>query len=134
MEKVLKRAKMGANNAMGTQILKGVLFSISISLVGILIFAFLIRLIGVPDTVIMPVNQGIKIVSLFFGLLFALKKDPTKGLLKGVIVGAIYTCVAFLLFSTLSQNFEFSLSVLNDLVFGSLIGGICGIIIANIKK
>ena len=56
------------------QSVSGALTALSITLVLILIFALLIRFTSIPDNTIMPINQAIKIISLFFGIFFALKK------------------------------------------------------------
>lgn len=121
-------------NKFFNSVLKGVLTATSISLVAILIFALALWLFPIPENFIMPINQVIKVISIFFGVKAALKTDASKGLVKGVFVGLFYTVVAFLLFSALSQNFVFNLAFLNDLLFGALLGAISGIIAVNLKR
>ena len=115
-------------------ILKGALISLSISLLCVLIFAFVLRFIALPDALISPINQVIKGVSVLLGTIIALKKARQMGLISGLLIGLLYTIIAFVTFSILDGNFSFSLSLLNDILFGGIIGGICGIIAVNLKK
>lgn len=114
-------------------ILKGALIAVSISLILILLFAVLIKLTNIPDVAISPVNQVIKIISIFFGCFLCLKKLPQKGLVTGSFVGMLYTVLAFLIFSLLGGTFSFNLTLLSDIIFASIIGGICGIMAVNKK-
>lgn len=115
-------------------ILKGVVAGLCVSLVGILIFAFVLRFTSISDKVITPVNQVIKGVSIFFGVFVAMKKYRQNGLLTGLLIGLLFTIVAFLVFSLLDGSFVFDRTLVNDIIFGSVIGAICGIICVNLKK
>ena len=114
--------------------LRGAIIAISISLVLILLFALLIRFFGISDNLIMPINQIIKILSIFFGVFLALKDHAQNGLVKGLIIGIVYTLIAYITFSILSGYFKLSLSLLYDIIFGGIIGGISGIISVNLIK
>lgn len=116
------------------QLLKGAFFAVSISLVGILLFALLIKFTSISDKWIMPINQIIKIVSIFFGVLLSFERGGNQGFLKGLIIGIVYTIFAYLVFSILAGKFSFSLNSFTDMLFGGLIGGISGILAVNIKK
>lgn len=124
--------KIKKNNMM--LYVRGTLIAVSVSLVGILIFAFLIRFLGISDSMIMPVNQVIKIVSIFVGVWFALRSNKEKGAVRGIIIGLAYTMLAYLVFSILSGSFTLGLTTLTDILFGAIIGAICGVIIVNIKN
>lgn len=115
-------------------ILKGSLVALSVSLVGILIFAFFIKYVAVPTEAIKPVNQVIKGISLLVGTFVALRKVNQMGLINGLLIGLCYTVIAFLVFSILDGNFEFNKTLVNDLLFGGIIGGICGVIAVNLKR
>ena len=115
-------------------LLKGTLISLAVSLVGILIFAFFIKYVAVPTSAIRPVNQVIKGISLFVGTFIALKKTDKMGLVTGLLIGLFYTVLAFVVFSVLDGHFEFSKTLINDLLFGGIIGAICGIIAVNLRK
>lgn len=130
--KALNKEKSGKGLVLG--ILKGVIVGLCVSLVGILLFAFVLRFTSISDKIIAPVNQVIKGFSIFLGVFFALKKHKTSGLVSGLLIGVFYTIVAFLVFSILDGAFAFDRTFVNDLVFGSVIGAICGIICVNLKK
>lgn len=116
-----------------SNIIKGTLTAVSVSLVLILIFAVLIKFLNIPDNFITPVNQVIKIISIFVGCFTALKVYKQKGLVTGTMIGLIYTTLAFLIFSLLGGNFSFTINLLIDAIFAMIIGGMCGIFSVNKK-
>ena len=122
------------NKNMLSQIFKGCLIALCVSLIGILLFAVVLKFVSVGDTLIKIVNQIIKVVSVLLGVKVCLKKDKSKGLMKGSCVGAVYTITSYLVFSILIASFSFSLSIVYDLIFSSVIGLICGVIFVNSKK
>lgn len=126
--------KENGKNKLILSILKGVLVGLCVSLVGILLFAFILRFTSISDTIIAPVNQVIKGVSIFLGVFVGLKKHKEMGLLSGLLIGLLFTIFAFLVFSILDGHFTFDRTFLNDIVFGCVIGAICGIICVNLKK
>lgn len=115
-------------------LVKGVVVGLCVALLGILIFAFLLRFTSIPDTIIAPVNQVIKGVSIFFGVFIGMKKHKSMGLLSGLLIGLLFTIFAFLVFSILNGAFAFDRTLVNDIIFGCVIGAICGIICVNLKK
>ena len=121
-------------NALFVSVIKGSLISLAVSLVGILIFAFFIKYVAVPTSFIQPINQVIKGISLLVGSFFALKKVKEMGLVTGLLIGLVYTILAFVVFSILDGNFEFSKTLVNDLLFGGIIGAICGVIAVNLRR
>ncbi len=123
----------GKNN-IGVNLIKGTLIALSFSLIGILIFAFILKFTNISEGVITPINQVIKGVSIFLGVFLALKKQREMGLVSGLLIGLLYTIFAFLVFSILSGHFAFDMTLVHDLIFGTIIGGICGIISVNLKK
>lgn len=114
--------------------LKGSMLSVCISLVLILIFAFIIKLTSMSDALIKPINQVIKIVSILIGTMFIVKKVKQKGLLLGAMVGLLYSILAFVVFSILNGGFSFDWTLLIDILFGTISGAICGVICVNSKK
>lgn len=125
--------KTHKDNSTFFRILKGSLIALVFSLILVLVFAFVLRFIPISDNLISPINQVIKGISILFGTIFALKKSKEMGLISGLLIGFLYTVLAFLTFSILSGDFTFSSTILNDLLFASIIGGISGIIAINVK-
>ena len=121
-------------NTMFVHVLKGAFIALGVSLVGVLMFAFLLKFTNISDSVINPVNQVIKAVSIFLGVFLGLRKQKEMGLVSGLLIGLIFTMIAFLTFSVLDGHFAFDRTLLNDTIFGCIMGAICGIICVNIKK
>ena len=128
------KAKILADEKKFLPIIKGVLCALSVSLVAILLCAFLLRWTNISNTIIAPINQVIKGISIFVGVFFGMKKVKKNGIINGLLIGFFYTIIAFLVFSLLDGAFKFDRSFLNDLLFGVITGVICGIICVNLKK
>ncbi len=126
--------KKSTSGAMLSCVAKGTMVSLCISLSLVLIFAFLLKFTNIPAGSIKPVNQVIKGISVFAGVFVGMRKIKELGLVSGLVIGVLYTILAFLVFSILGGCFVFDLSLLTDIVFGAIIGAICGIICVNIKK
>ncbi|MBO5885036.1 MAG: TIGR04086 family membrane protein [Clostridia bacterium] len=115
-------------------ILKGSLMALSVCLIFILIFAFVLRFVAIDDSLIRPINQIIKTLSILIGTFFGLKKSSGMGLISGLVIGVMFTIIAFVSFSILDGGFEFGVTLINDCMFGAVIGGISGIIAVNLRK
>lgn len=113
-------------------IIKGVATVVIITLVSVLIFAGVVKLATLNSSVIKAVNQFIKIVSIFLGCSFTIK--ASKGLVKGVLVGAVSTIITYLLFALIGGGVAFGLNFILDVVLGLIVGGISGVIAVNFKK
>jgi len=122
------------NNGMLIASAKGSLIAVVVSLIGILFFAFVIKLFGITDEFLKPVNQVIKAASILVGVFGAVKKYRENGLVLGLIVGLCYTLLAFIVFSALNGSFALDKTLLNDVLFGGIMGAISGVIAVNIKK
>ena len=123
-----KKVRLGNSSGFLT-VLKGALNALIVSLLSILLFAFIIKLTSISDGLIKPINQVI-----LFVCLIAFKKDGEKTLLKGAVIGIAYTILAFVLFSALNGKFEFSVSLVYDVLFSAAIGIICAIISNIFRK
>lgn len=130
----IKSPKLNLQSGFLKNTLVGTMIAVCVSLILVLVFAFMLKFTNIPDSAIKPVNQIIKGVSVFVGVFIGLKKTREMGLVSGLLIGFIYTILAFLIFSVLSGHFVFDISIVTDMVFGAVIGAICGIICVNIKK
>lgn len=115
-------------------VLKGVLVAVCISIVGVLLFAVVYKFVAMNGTTIKIVNQVIKVLSVLLGVNVALKGNKTKGAVKGLLIGVIYSIVAYAIFGLLSSTFAFNLSILYDAIFAGLVGLIAGVFLVNLKK
>ncbi len=122
------------STSMLLNVIKGAFWGVAFSLVCVLIFAFVIKFTSVGEGSIQPVNQIIKGLSILFACWIIGKKVVNQGWLVGLFTGLTYTILAFVIFSILDGNFNFGLNVFNDLVFGSAMGIIAGIIAISLRR
>ena len=113
-------------------VIKAVFSAVIITLVGVLIFAGLLKFTLLSQSVIKAVNQFIKIIAIFLGCSFCIRGK--NGLIRGAIMGFLTTVITYLLFSLFCGEMIFGNNFLLDLIFTSVIGGVSGIISVNVKK
>lgn len=113
-------------------IIKGSFCAVIVTLISVLIFAFVISSAMLTDNVIKSVNQFIKILSVFLGCMFFVR--GSAGLLRGALIGAISTLITYLLFSLFGSQMQFGFPFIIDLIFLLVVGGISGVIAVNVKK
>ena len=126
--------KLQIKNNLFLNLIKGTLVAVSFTLILILLFALIIRFFNINDGWIFPVNQVIKVISLFAGILVVIKESKEKGFLKGILLGLFYYLSSFIVFSILQGKVIFDMSNIYDFILTSLMSGIIGIILVNIKK
>ena len=113
-------------------VVKSVLFSLIITLVSVLILGIIVKFVVIPPTILLPVNQVIKVISVLLGCVIAIK-DKRNGALKGGICGLIYTLLSVFIFLILGISLKESFSFI-DVLLGIIIGAISGIITVNTGK
>lgn len=128
-----KRRSVPRDRGYVFEIVKADIIALIVALVAILISALIVKLFSVGDGAIPIINQVIKSVSIFIGCLISLKK-PNNGWLRGLIAGFTFAALSFVVFSALDAKFVFGLSLLNDVVLGSVSGMLSGIIAVNIRN
>ena len=118
MEKAAKQNKSAV-----FEVIKSVIVAVIISLVAILLVAFMIKLFNISTTAIPIINQVIKGLSVLIACLICIR-TPSNGWIKGIVVGL----------SLLDGQFKFGLNILNDVAIGGVTGMISGIIAVSIRK
>lgn len=113
-------------------VLKGVLFSLIISVVLILILAVVAKYTDISDKTISAINQVIKVVALLLGILIGVKNQK-GGFIIGAIVGLLYTLISFAIFSAISGNLTFDKITVFDFLICIAVGAISGILTVNLK-
>lgn len=102
------------------------------SLGGVLIFALVIHLAALSSSVIVPINQVIKVIAIFLGCVLGFR--PERGILKGAIGGVLSITVTYFIFAFLSGGMQLQWTALLELLFGGIVGALCGIISVNLHK
>lgn len=130
----MKTKNLSIKNSNILNLLKGTLAAVSTTLILILLFALLIRFFDISDSWIFPVNQVIKVISLFVGIISTIKVDAKNGFIKGLLLAISYFLLSYIVFSILQGRLAFALTNLYDFLITALMGGIIGIIVVNIKR
>lgn len=126
----LKKIKIDKNFI--KDFLKSSLFSLIITLISVLILGIVIKFVEIPNNILMPINQVIKVVSLLLGCIFGIKTKE-QGALKGGLTGVTYTLLSIFIFLILGTSLKDSFNYI-DIIFGIVIGIITGIIAVNTGK
>ena len=113
-------------------VIKGVLTAVLISVVFSIFFAVVLRVAPVPDRVIYPVNQVVKVLAAFLGALFFVRGE--KGWKKGLLVGILFFALSYVTFSGVGGTFSLSPLALAELLFTTLGGVIGGVIGVNLRR
>ena len=115
-------------------IIKASLVGVIASILLVLLFAFVLKFVDLNSNVITITDQFIKIVSIFMAVFALSKSGGDKLLAKGLIVGAVYSILAFIVFSILNGGINFSVAIFTDIAFSALVGGVSAIIINLFKR
>lgn len=122
---------MGESKSFIVSSLKAACLSLVCCLVGILVFAAIVKFAAVSTTTVKITNQFIKAVAVFIGCFFSV--SGKMGILKGALGGAICTVLLYSVFALISAAPLFSLQMLADIGFTAIIGGISGIVAVNVR-
>ena len=116
-----------------SQILKGVVTAILVTLIGVLLFAFILSFIDLSSSVIKPVNQFIKLSAIFLGCMLSIKES--RAVVKGGLIGLLSTVFCFLLFCLIAGSVSSLVGFIIDLSFGTLMGILSGVItVLSLKR
>ncbi|MDY6367134.1 MAG: TIGR04086 family membrane protein [Clostridia bacterium] len=124
---------MSSNNeSILSNSLKGTLLAVLFALSGVLVFAVVLKIFSLSPSVVKPVNQVIKVLSVFGGVMLCVRGKT--GFLKGFLIGVCSIILTYLLFALMGGEKLFSVGFLLDIVFGAVAGVISGIVSVNLKK
>lgn len=112
--------------------IKGVLTAIIVSIIGVLIFALVIKLLPTSIGVIKFGNQFLKALSVFLGCIISIKGK--NGFVKGALIGLVGNALTVLIFSLISGASVSLYALMIDAVFGFIIGALAGAVAVNLKK
>ena len=112
-----------------TAYFRAVLLGIITTMIGVLIFALILKFVVLSDTAVNYINQGIKAISIFVMVNSFSKSINTKLFLHSILLGVLYSIFSFLIFSLISMTFDFSITILTDLAFSVITAIICAILV-----
>ena len=125
--------KMKRKQKAGNWLLKGLLVSVAVTVAAVVIFAVIIGLTNLPDSVIRIVNQVIKVGAVFAGVYAAVPRGSDNAIRKGVVIGLVYMGVGVLLYALLSGQQLTVFSWLLDILMGIAAGGLSGMIVGSMQ-
>lgn len=128
------KEKLKVSPANIISIIKASLVGVVTSILLVLLFAFILKFVDLNSNIITIVDQIIKIVSILIAVFVLSKSGSDKLLLKGLIVGAVYSLLAFIVFSILNGGVNFSVAIFTDIAFSALVGGVIAILLNLARK
>lgn len=129
----MKAKALKINKSTVTDILRSSLIAVIVSLVLVLVLALIVKFTGIGNSVILPVNQVIKIVSILVGCLLGIKTKEA-GILKGAVSGLLFTLISVFVFLIINKTLDGNSFSFMDFVAGIVAGAVSGIIAVNFKK
>ena len=113
-------------------IVKGVALALAFSFLCAVIFASILRFAPLPDKIIYPVNQGIKLCSIVLGTIVFVRGE--KGWLQGLAISLLFTALSYLAFSAIGGSFALSWLILLELLIAVIAGVLSGAIGVNLRR
>ena len=113
-------------------IAKGVGVALSFSLLAVIVFASVRMGMLVPDKIVGPILQTIKVLSIALGTIVFVRGE--KGFLQGIAIGLLFTALSYLTFSSLGGDFSLSIWILAEMALAVVVGGACGALAVNVKR
>lgn len=127
-------AKINKEKKIGYVIAEGVAIAIILSMICIFIYAVVLVNTNIKENTIKSVLVTITGVSILIGSSICGVKLKKNGILVGTCVGVIYFLCLYILSSIAISGFSFNSSTIIMISIGIILGGIGGIIGANIAK
>lgn len=115
-------------------IIKCVLLGIITTLIGIVVFAIVLKFTDLSSGVITWINNIIKALSIFVMMSAIKKANGDKLILKSIIAGIMYALLSFIIFSIMNGSFNFGLSFVYDLLFAVIVSAIVSIILNLLSR
>lgn len=112
------------------KILKGLLISFVITLIGIFIFSLILTYSNISESTIPMVIIAISFVSILIGSTISTRKVRKNGMINGGLIGGIYILMLYLISSIVNTGFNVNIYTIFMIVLGilaGLVGGILGI-------
>ena len=114
------------------RIIKGVGLALAFSFLASVVFASILQFSPLPDKVIYPINQTVKVVAIVLGALVCVRGE--KGLLQGLAIGGLFTALSYLAFSALGGDFSLSWVIFIELLLAVGVGGLSGALAVNLRR
>lgn len=114
-------------------LLRGLFFAIGITLLGMVLMAGAIVLLGMSDGLIRLCNQLLKALAVGLGVFWAMGRGGEKGLVTGAAVGTVYALAGYCLCLVLGGG-AFDLGqMLGEMLLCAAVGAATGVACSNLR-
>lgn len=111
-------------------ILKGLLIAVGTTLAGMLLIALLTVMTRISDSLLVTLNQLLKILAILLGVSAAVGRGGSRGFVTGAVVALIYMMLGYTLYVALGGTHSTAL-MLGEMLMGAAVGAFAGAILAN---
>lgn len=115
------------------RIIKGSIFSIVITLIGLLVYSIILSYTSVSESTMPATIIIITAVSILIGSTISTSNIKKNGIVNGVLVGIIYIAIIYLISSIVTGNFLLNTNSIIMVIASTLTGALGGIIGVNKK-
>lgn len=115
------------------RIIKGSIFSIVITLIGLLVYSIILSYTSVSESTMPATIIIITAVSILIGSTISTSNIKKNGIVNGVLVGIIYIAIIYLISSIVTGNFLLNTNSIIMVIASVLTGALGGIIGVNKK-
>jgi len=112
---------------------KGSVFAVIITLFFIILFALIMQISSLSETIIRPVVQVIRILSIAAGAAYVAGKSTSRGWLKGAATGICYVILVSIISIASGGHFAIDYILLSDMLMATVVGAAGGAIGINIR-
>lgn len=106
-------------------------YAIAVSCALVLLLAIAVHFFSLTPTVIGPVNQVIKVISILLGTTLGLRRAPEKGWMKGIITGILFMLGGLTVYTTAAGEAPTMTMWITDAGMGIVVGAVSGILSVN---
>ena len=113
------------------RIIKGSIFSIVITLIGLLVYSIILSYTSISESTMPSTIIIITAVSILIGSTISTSNIKKNGIVNGVLVGIIYIAIIYLISSIVTGNFLLNTNSIIMVIASTLTGALGGIIGVN---
>lgn len=113
------------------RIIKGSIFSIVITLIGLLVYSIILSYTSISEGTMPATIIIITAVSILIGSTISTSNIKKNGIVNGVLVGIIYIAIIYLISSIVTGNFLLNTNSIIMVIASTLTGALGGIIGVN---
>lgn len=113
------------------RIIKGSIFSIVITLIGLLVYSIILSYTSISETTMPATIIIVTAVSILIGSTISTSNIKKNGIVNGVLVGIIYIAIIYLISSIVTGNFLLNTNSIIMVIASTLTGALGGIIGVN---